>query len=52
MFQKSYRVFQDSFKGIPRKLQGVKTASWVFQESFKGVTRKIEGCFNGVFNGG
>ena len=39
------RVFQESFKGVSKKLQGCfKELSRMFQDSFKGDSRKSKGC--------
>ena len=40
------KVFQGSFKGVPRKILGCfKEVSRVFQESFKGVSSEFQGSF-------
>ena len=48
-FKKVSRVFQGSFKGVPRKFQGCfKEVSRVFQGSLKGVSGKFKGCFKHI----
>ena len=53
-------IFQESFKGIPRKIErSFKVVSVVsrvfershreFQRSFKGVSRKFDNCFKVIF---
>ena len=43
------RMFQESFKGVYRKVQGCfQEVSRVFKESFKSVSSKFQGNIKGV----
>ena len=53
-FNKIKRVFQESFEGVSRKVEGcfngvqgcLKEVQGVFEDSFKGVSRMFLRCFN------
>ena len=51
-FQRSFkevsRVFQDSFMGVSRKIEGLKGDFGRFQGYLKEVSKVCQGCFNGV----
>ena len=59
-FKEASRVFQESFNGVSRKIEGClkRSFQWssekfqessnVFKEDFKGAQRKISGCFKEV----
>ena len=44
-FTEVLRLFQGSFKGVPRKFQGCSKVARVFHGTSKGVVSAFQGCF-------